>query len=168
MSAAPATISSDMIAAYERAVEVFGSKDAMETYMKSLKPKKTLSAEHLAKLKAGREKAAAAKKAAAEGAAPAPAPAAPATPVKAAAPAAEPVAPGAPVKAAAAAPAERKDIFAYLFKLQKAGVVNMLQSDSFLMRHFKMSKNEASGYMMEYVGNYEQLYEQYGPHPKSD
>jgi hypothetical protein len=76
------------------------------------KVKKTLSPEHLAKLKAGREKAAAAKKAAAAPEpAPAPAPA-PAKTVAAAAPAPAKAAAAAPApaKAAAAAPVAKKQV----------------------------------------------------------
>jgi hypothetical protein len=121
------------------------------------KPKKVLSAKDLANIKAGREKAAAA-----PAPAPAPAPVAPASPPKKAAT----EAPGAPVKAAP--PAGRKEIFSYLFKLQHAGTVNMLVSDSFLIKRFNMTAAEAEEYVMEYSENYDDLYAQYGPHPKSE
>ena len=115
------------------------------------KKTRTLSAEHLAKLKAGREKAYAAKKAAAApAAAPAPAAAAPA-------PAPEPAAP-APVDATEE---ERKAVFAYLFKLQRGGTINMIECDRAMMRKFGFDNKKAGEYQDEYMEDYLALKEKY-------
>jgi len=56
---------------------------------------------------------------------------------------------------------ERGRVMTFLFKLQKSGITNMMNSDAFIQKRFGLTPARSEAYMFEYLENYEELYAKY-------